>query len=177
MGKSGFRLLVAAAIASGVGCRPRPAPTLPDTDAPNLNLQVEGRSFNTDEGAGAPMDGCAEVRRFPVQLAVSASDRGGGGIASVVVRVFPGRISDTSVAPATAEVRLVLDRSTHVLTLTPRPDAGTVQPNLLATLEVDRESAVAVSATDTSGNGVELYQVDLWPLQSPVLCRGEAVPD
>jgi hypothetical protein len=104
---------------------------------------------------------------------VAAADRGGGGIATAVVAVMPGAISDVSVAPDTAGSRLSLDRATHVLTVTPRSPAGTVQPNVLVTFRIAEPSAVRVSATDTNGLRVSLFQVDIRRSGDPVICRGE----
>ena len=158
------------------GCSPRPASTEPDVESPQITLQVGNQSFSTEEGDGVPLDACAEIRRFPVQLSVAAADRGGGGIATVVVGALAGTIADVSVAPDTAATSLTLDRATHVLTITPRPPAGSVQPNLLATFTVDQPAAITVDAIDTSRNRAHHYQVDLRPAGDPVICRGETVP-
>jgi hypothetical protein len=169
--------LAAIAIPLWAGCAPRPAPTAPDAERPYLNLLVEQQNFNTEEGPGAPMDACAEVSRFPTQVVLSTSDRGGGGIATVGVGVFQGTISDVSVTPNTADTRLTSDRSTHLLLITPRPPAGTAQPNLVATFQVDQEAAVTVWVTDTSGHRADLFQVDLRRAGDPVICRGETVTE
>jgi hypothetical protein len=136
-------------------------------------LQVGPRSFSTEEGRGEPLDACAKVRDFPARLTVSAGDRGGGGVARAVIAVLPGLISDVSVAPASADSRLSRDGLTHVLTVASRPPAGTVQPNLLLSLQISEPSAVQISVTDTSGLVATLFQVDIRPIGDPVVCRGE----
>jgi hypothetical protein len=167
-------LVVAAMVApSFIGCAPRRPSGTPDREPPVVTLQVGSRSFSTEEGLAAPLDACVEVRGFPARLTVAAADRGGGGIATAVVAVMPGAISDVSVAPDTADSRLSLDRATHVLTVTPRPPSGTVQPNVLVTFEIAEFSAVRVTAVDTNGLRVSLFQVDIRPSGDPVVCRGE----
>lgn len=167
-------LAVVVVAPSWIGCATRPPAASPDRELPVVTLQVGPRSFSTEEGTGPPMDACVEVRAFPARMTVAAADRGGGGIATVVVAALPGAISDVSVAPDTADSRLSLDRATHVLTITPRPPAGTVQPNLLATFQIAEASAVRVSATDTSGLRASLFQVDIRPTGDAVICRGES---
>jgi hypothetical protein len=137
---------------------------------------VSPRSFSTQED-GEPPDACAKVREFPARLSVAAADRGGGGIATAVAAVFPGAISDVSVAPTTAVTATGVDRGTHVLTVTARPPAGTVQPNVLVTFQIAEPSAVRVSARDTSGLTASLYQVDIRTMDDPVICRGERPQD
>ncbi len=173
--KSAWSLVVVLlALPLVAACPPRPPSTVPDHEAPRITLQIGAHSFNSDEGTEAPPDACAKVRAFPAALSVAAADRGGGGIARVTVSVFPGAISDVSVAPSTADTSLSLDRSSHVLTITPRPPAASVQPNLLATFKVASQSGVVVSATDTSGNRSALFQVDVRPAGDVVICRGES---
>lgn len=153
------------------GCEPRPEPTNPDDEAPVVTLQVRGQSFSSND---TPRDdACVKVNQFPVSMSVSTSDSGGGGIDRVVVRVLPGTIADASAAPDSASLDLVREGPTHVLTITPRPPSGSVQPNLLVSFTVDRFSGVVVASVDTAGNVANLFQVDVREAGDPVICRGD----
>ncbi len=108
------------------------------------------------------------VRAFPASISVAATDE--GGVESLVVSVFPGYISDISVAPDSADFGTERHRGTDSLIVTTRPPAGLVQPNVVVTLKVSEFSGVVASAADTSGNRGHLHQVDLRPPQTPVSC-------
>lgn len=164
------RLLSLSAIAIlAVACAPRHAPEGGDVEPPRITLtalnSAGAPTFSSDDrDPGA----CAVVRGFPASISVSATDD--GGVDSMSVSVFPGRISDVTVAPGSASSRTERERSTDSLIVTTRPPAGLVQPNLVVTLKVSEFSAVVASATDESGNRGDLQQVDLRPPQTPVYC-------
>lgn len=158
-----------AIILLAVACAPRPALDGGDAEPPRVTLtvlnSVGAPTFSSnDRDPGA----CAVVRAFPASISVAATDE--GGVDSLVVSVFPGRISDISVAPDSADFRTERNRSTDSLIVTTRPPAGLVQPNVVVTLKVSEFSGVVASAEDTSGNRSSLHQVDLRPPQTPVSC-------
>ena len=163
-------LLILIVVALMSSCVPRAAPTGDDDTVPNIVLTIlnsaGAQSFSTDEGETAPDDACAEVQSFPTTLSVAASDE--GGVRSIRVRVFPGRISRVSVAPATAEITL----DSEYLDISTNPPAGTIQPSVVTTFDVNESTAVVASALDEAGNASSLFQVDV-RAQGPVLCRGE----
>jgi len=172
-----FRYAILVVLIVGLtACDPRPAPSGDDGTPPRITLtaleSAGTQLFSTDEGPTAPVDACAEVRSFPTTITVTAVDDG-GGIARVNISVFPGNIQEASAAPASAEVTTGRNRSTSFMTIEPRPPAGTVQPNVVATLDVTEFSGIVASASDTTGNYNELYQVDVRPVGDPVICRGE----
>ncbi len=162
-------IAVSAIIMLTVACAPRPMLDGDDTEPPRITLtalnSAGAPTFSSDErDPGA----CAVVRAFPASISVAATDE--GGVDSLVVSVFPGRISDISVAPDSADFRTERDRSTDSLIVTTRPPAGLVQPNVVVTLKVSEFSGVVASAEDTNGNRGHLHQVDLRPPQTPVAC-------
>lgn len=160
---------VSAIIMLAVACAPRPALDGGDSEPPRITLTaLNSAGTPTFSSDGSDPGACAVVRAFPASISVSATDE--GGVDSLVVSVFPGHISDVSVAPDSADFRTERNRSTDSLIITTRPPAGLVQPNVLVTLKVSELSAVVASADDTSGNRSHLHQVDLRPPQSPVLC-------
>lgn len=164
------RLLLLSAIAMlAVACAPRHAPGGGDGQPPRITLtalnSAGAPTFSSEErDPGA----CAVVRGFPASISVAATDD--GGVDSMVVSVFPGRISDITVAPDSALSRTERDRSTDSLIVATRPPAGLVQPNVVVTLKVSEFSGVVASATDESGNRGDLHQVDLRPPQTSVSC-------
>jgi hypothetical protein len=160
---------VLAIVMLAVACAPRPALDGGDTEPPRITLTVLNSAGSPTFGSDEHDPGaCAVVRGFPASISVSATDE--GGVDSLVVSVFPGRISDVGVAPDSADFRTERNRSTDSLIVTPRPPAGLVQPNVVVTLKVSEFSGVVASADDTSGNRGHLHQVDLRPPQTPVSC-------
>lgn len=160
---------VLAIMVFAVACAPRPAPDNHDTEPPQITLtalnSAGAPTFSSDEpNAGA----CAVVRGFPASISVAATDA--GGVDSLVVSVFPGRISDITVAPDSADFRMERERSTDILTVTTRPPEGLVQPNVVVTLKVSKFTGMVARAEDASGNRAHLPQVDLRPSQSAVSC-------
>ncbi len=167
-------VVVAAGLAAA--CAPVIAPRGADRDPPRITLTalnaVGTPSFSTTDAVAAGMGACAEVRSFPANVSLAAADE--SGVRTLTLTVFPGRISEVSAAPASIDVSVTRDeaRATDVLTVTPHPPAGRVQPNLLVTLTVSEFSALVASAYDARGNRADLYQVDLRPAESGVICSG-----
>lgn len=168
---------VGAAVAAAflAACAPVVAPTAADHVPPRITLTalngVGTPTFSTSDTSADTMGACTDIQSFPARISVSAADE--SGVQSVTVTSFPGRIADATAAPATADVRVTRDaaHALDILTVTPRPPGGHVQPNILATLTISELSGVVVDATDTRGNHAELYQVDLRSANSGVICR------
>ncbi len=157
-------------------CATVPAPSGSDLVPPRLTMTVlDGigtPAFSTGDTVSSMIGACAEVRRFPARVSVSAADD--GGVTTLTISAFPGRIEDVSVAPDSAGLATTRDasRGLESVTITPHPPDGRVQPNLLVSFTVSELSAIVASARDVRGNQGDLYQIDLRPSPSaPFICR------
>lgn len=177
--------LVAALVAASLalsGCI-ADAPTRPDTQRPEITLQVRGAvgGTRTFRSADPPSDAnCALIRSTPVRLVVSANDP--GGIRRVDLKVFPGTIDRASVVVPTADdVSWRVDAEGPyaerlLVTLTP-PAPGRVRTGIVATLDVSgpadrpRDFAITAEASDVARNRVTLRQVSIWAAESGITCR------
>ncbi len=173
MGTFRFTLLAGTATIA-LACAPVVAPRGTDRVPPRITLTVLNApgnpSFDTTDSPGSGMGACALARSFPAKLSFAASDD--GGLATLTLTAFPGRIANVAVTPASAEARVAHDAATatDVLTVTFHPPAGHVQPNALVTLTVDGISALAAAALDAHGNRADLYQVDLRAREDGLRC-------
>jgi hypothetical protein len=159
------------------------APTRPDTERPEVTLQVRGavggsRIFRSTDSP--TVANCALIRSTPLRLVVSANDP--GGIRRVYLKVFPGTIDRSSIVVPTADdVSWRVDAEGPyaerlLVTLTP-PAPGRVRTGIVATLNVSgpadrpRDFAITAEASDVAGNRVTLRQVSIWAAESGLTCR------
>lgn len=164
-------LIVTSIAGLMAGCAPRGAPWGTDLQAPRVVLTVGGQHFSSAEESSAPLDACVKAKRLPISVSLAVSDA--GGVARVGVGVFPGRLTEVSAAPSSARVDVTRRGSRDELSVIPVPPLGTIQPNVLISFKVSEESALSVSANDTSRNSAHLFQITVRSAGDPVMCRGD----
>jgi hypothetical protein len=136
-------------------------------------------SFDTAEAATDGTDHCGKVPNFPgtpARVAVTLSDP--GGIDRVSIRALPGEIVDSSIVAAPDwTVTNSVDRGTDVAAVAfMRPGSDRVLTNALVVFDVTSAvegTGLGVEAHDIAGNRTTLYQVDIHPVGSAFICRGD----
>ena len=153
-------LIIAAGVFFVAGCIV-PAPTK-DTTSPEITVTVSrarGRNiFRSIDGVLEPGNNCIRVPDMPTQLILIAGDA--GGVESVSLKAFPGRIVPESVevAPRAPEgafsIRSESGADILAITLTP-PSPTTVRTAATAVLEVNGTLPIAITAwaRDRAGGG------------------------
>lgn len=169
------RLLLLAAVVAASGCVTE-EPAGPDTQGPNIVLQIDGvggaRNFRSQDPPSNSY--CVNVRTMPASIRVSVGDA--GGVHNVYVKVFPASVVPGSLGLPTAPdisgfVRAEGAANVVVVNLS-RPSAGSVRTGVVATFQATDAGGFAViaEAEDYAGNRTVLSQVDVRLESAGVIC-------
>jgi len=183
MGASMRLILIALSLSLLTACTGA-SPGGSDTEGPRIRVTLlNGHarpSFDTAETPADGTDHCGKVPNFPgtpARVAVALSDA--GGVDRLSVRALPGEIVDSSVVAAPDwTVANSVDGGTDVALVTfRRPDSDRVLTHALVVFNVTSSSegtGLVVEAHDIANNRTTLYQVDIHPVGSSFVCRGDS---